>query len=234
MYYIMNTSTSNSIIFHEDKKNDEDNIINILDNIKTEFHSIDEKDTINIYIDDDAHSTPSPDSNSNVGSNDDIKDITPEFLRSASIMRRKENMWTPQLEEQIKKFAAACDKEAKMCKNKARRHFVIGRCMQITLIILGSISIYSTAAGLADEIRNAMSFFSGFSTTVISSVYTLFGFTKKATIEFETSLGLYSLAMMINCELLKPARIRKSPFELMYFSNMSRDKLIKKIGVDNF
>ena len=58
----------------------------------------------------------------------------------------------------------------------------------------------------------------------------MFGFTKKSTITFETSLGLDNIARMIRCELLKPKNRRISPFDLIYYANISRDKLIKRKG----
>lgn len=250
----MNLDSPITITFHDDNNDDkksdheEDNFNEILENIKNQFHSIDEKDVMSIYVDEEPvqnSSTPissssinsSPLEQSMQNSQDNIinsRGITPEFLRTQSLLQRKENMWNPILEKQIKQVAEDCEKKAKLSKYKAKKNFFIGRFMQITLILLGSISIYSTSAEIDLNIKNAVSIITGFSTTVISSVYTLFNFTKKSTIEFETSLGLYSLSMMLNSELLKPARIRKSPFELMQFAYMTRDKLIKKVGIENF
>jgi len=143
-----------------------------------------------------------------------------------------ESAWNDDIEKEIENFAEICEKEAKNTKYKAKKQFYIGRFMQISLILLGSVSVYTSAATFDIDIKNYVNIFTGFSTTVISSIYTLFGFTKKSTIAFETSLGLDNLARMLRCELLKPIRNRKSPFELIYFSNMNRDKLIKKVGLE--
>jgi TusA-related sulfurtransferase len=257
-YSLSNEAETKIVVVDKSKENTNDNynFDEILDKIKKQFHTIDNNDVINIYIDEtnDNHNLQSISDhkdyevkdyevkNSNESftpQNDETSSEVnssplPELLRSASIYRRKESLWTEDLEEEIKNFSKLCEAEAEKCGRKAKKNFYIGRGLQIALILLGSISVYSSASSFEMDIKNAISLFSGFSTTVVSSIYTLFGFTKKSTISFETSLGLYSLAMMIKCELLKPTRIRKSPFELMHFCTMTHDKLMKKIGVDDF
>lgn len=142
-----------------------------------------------------------------------------------------EVQWTETIEVEVKKFADICKKESEATKWKAKKHYYAGRIIQICLIILGSLSVYSSASSINADTKNAINIFTGFSTTVISSVYTMFGFTKKATIEFEASMGLDNISKMLLYELLKPSHQRKSPFDIIYFSNMSRDKIIKKLGM---
>lgn len=138
-------------------------------------------------------------------------------------------LWTDNIEEQIENFAELCEKESIELNKKGDNNLYIGRSMQILLIILGSISIYSSSTTMLDSsIRDIIILLSGFTTTVISSIYTMFGFTKKSTIIYEISLGLDNISRMIRCELLKPRNIRKSPYDLIYICNITRDKLIKK------
>jgi hypothetical protein len=138
-------------------------------------------------------------------------------------------LWTDNIEEQIENFAELCEKESIELNKKGDNNLYIGRSMQILLIILGSISVYSSSTTMLDSsIRDIIVLLSGFSTTVISSIYTMFGFTKKSTLIYEISLGLDNISRMIRCELLKPRNIRKSPYDLIYICNITRDKLIKK------
>lgn len=162
-------------------------------------------------------------------------DKTPEFKMSLDTIQKSisssiddSNMWSSSIEEEITNFASICEEEANEQKNKAKNQSRIGRSLQISLIILGSISVYSSASSLELDIKNSISLITGFSTTVISSIYTMFGFTKKSTITYETSIGLESIARMIRCELLKPKNKRVSPFDLIYYANVARDKLIKR------
>lgn len=138
-------------------------------------------------------------------------------------------LWTDNIEEQIENFAELCEKESIELNKKGDNNLYIGRSMQILLIILGSISVYSSSTTMLDSsIRDIIVLLSGFSTTVISSIYTMFAFTKKSTIIYEISLGLDNISRMIRCELLKPRNMRKSPYDLIYICNITRDKLIKK------
>jgi len=138
-------------------------------------------------------------------------------------------LWTDNIEEQIENFAELCEKESIELNKKADNNLYIGRSMQILLIILGSMSVYSSSTSMLDSsIKDIIVLLSGFSTTVISSIYTMFGFTKKSTLIYEISLGLDNISRMIRCELLKPRNIRKSPYDLIYICNITRDKLIKK------
>ena len=138
-------------------------------------------------------------------------------------------LWTDNIEEQIENFAELCEKESIELNKRGDNNLYIGRSMQILLIILGSISVYSSSTTMLDSsIRDIIVLLSGFSTTVISSIYTMFAFTKKSTIIYEISLGLDNISRMIRCELLKPRNMRKSPYDLIYICNITRDKLIKK------
>lgn len=139
--------------------------------------------------------------------------------------------WNESIEIEIKKFAEICKIESENTKWKAKKHYYTGRAIQIFLIILGSLSVYSSASSIDTDTKDAINIFTGFSTTVMSSIYTIFGFTKKATLEFEASLGLDNISKMLSYELLKPTHQRKSPFDIIYFSNMSRDKIVKKLGM---
>lgn len=139
-------------------------------------------------------------------------------------------MWTSSIEDEITNFANICEADASEFKKKSKSQSNIGKSLQISLIILGSLSVYSSASNIDLDIKNSISLITGFSTTVISSIYTMFGFTKKSTITLETSLGLDSIARMIRCELLKPKNKRISPFDLIYYANITRDKIIKKKG----
>ena len=117
------------------------------------------------------------------------------------------NMWTDDIEDQVELFASICEEEANEYKNKSRKQFYIGRTMQISLIIFGSLSVYSSASNIDITIKDSINIIAGFSTTVISSIYTMFGFTKNSTLTFETSLGLDGISRMIRCELLKPKKL---------------------------
>jgi hypothetical protein len=139
--------------------------------------------------------------------------------------------WTESIEIEVKKFAEICRTESENTKWKAKKHYYTGRFIQIFLIILGSLSVYSSASSLNVDTKNSINIFTGFSTTVLSSIYTIFGFTKKATLEFEASLSLDNISKMLSYEILKPPHQRKSPFDIIYFSNMSRDKIVKKLGM---
>ena len=206
----------------ENDSEDDNNFKQILKNIKKELGDLEK---ISIVIDDN-------DTNLN-----ETNDNTPEESNNSVLSEplsniENFNLWTDNVENEIENFASICDNEAKICKKKARKQFLTGRILQISLIILGSISVYSSASNIDLDIKNSISLITGFSTTVISSIYTMFGFTKKSNITFETSLGLDNIARMIRCEMLKPKKVRKSPFDLIYYCNTVRDKLIKKKGFE--
>jgi len=197
----------------------EDEINTVLDKISKQ---INQQAEIEIKISENNNNTPdTPDTH------EDNQEPTPlTYLKDEN-----EVQWTETIEVEIKKFADICKKESEATKWKAKKHYYAGRIIQICLIILGSLSVYSSASSINADTKNAINIFTGFSTTVISSVYTMFGFTKKATIEFEASMGLDNISKMLLYELLKPSHQRKSPFDIIYFSNMSRDKIIKKLGM---
>lgn len=198
----------------------DNNINKVLDNISKQIKEQ------NIEIKIDTQDNESPNINNSIR-NSEHNDPSPLTY----IKDENEIQWTEKIEEEIKKFSDICKIECDNTRFKAKRHYLFGRVIQITLIILGSLSVYSSASSIEIETKNIINIFTGFSTTVISSIYTIFGFTKKATIEFEASLGLDNISKMLKYELLKPIHQRKSPFDLIYFSNMSRDKIVKKLGM---
>jgi len=198
----------------------DNNINRVLYNISKEIKEQ------NIELKIDIQENESPDINS-IKRNSDDNDPSPLTY----IKDENDIQWTEKIEEEIKKFSDICKKECDNTRFKSKRHYLFGRVIQISLIILGSLSVYSSASSIEIETKNIINIFTGFSTTVISSIYTIFGFTKKATIEFEASLGLDNISKMLKYELLKPIHQRKSPFDLIYFSNMTRDKIIKKLGM---
>ena len=202
---------------------------------KTEEYSRTNSSSINNndeYIDKDTYINNTLNSNSN-------EDVIRKVIDNIDEDRYEEDngdekdknieLWTDNIEEQIENFAELCEKESIELNKKGNYNLYIGRSMQILLIILGSISIYSSSTTMLDSsIKDIIVLLSGFTTTVISSIYTMFGFTKKSTIIYEISLGLDNISRMIRCELLKPRNIRKSPYDLIYICNITRDKLIKK------
>lgn len=197
----------------------EDEINTVLDKISKQI-----KQQAEIEIKISEHNNNTPDTSDNHEDNQEPTPLT--YLKDENDVQ-----WTETIEVEIKKFADICKKESEATKWKAKKHYYAGRIIQICLIILGSLSVYSSASSINADTKNAINIFTGFSTTVISSVYTMFGFTKKATIEFEASMGLDNISKMLLYELLKPSHQRKSPFDIIYFSNMSRDKIIKKLGM---
>ena len=116
--------------------------------------------------------------------------------------------------------------------NKANFYIKYGKILQVCLIILGVSSVYISSSSIPEEIKNNTNVVFGASSAIISSVYTLFSFSKKGIKLKEISYDLANLSRIIKCELFKPFNKRDDITNFLIFIQTTRDKLLKKIDID--
>ena len=138
-------------------------------------------------------------------------------------------IWNKEIEEEIMNIAQCCKDEAYNAKSQGDTFLKYSKYLQLSLIILGSTSVYISASPIESNIKEPINVVLGAFTTIISSVYTMFSFSKKGLVYKEVGQSLDNLARILRCEILKPIDTRQSVNELILFSQMSRDKYLKKL-----
>jgi len=160
----------------------------------------------------------------------DLTNISDENHDSAVINIDESTFeWNKNIEEEILNIAQCCKDEALNSKSQGELYLRYSKYLQLSLIILGSTSVYISASPIASSVKEPINVVLGAFTTIISSVYTMFSFSKKGLIYKEVGQSLDNLARILRCEILKPIDARQSVNELILFSQMSRDKYLKKL-----
>jgi hypothetical protein len=137
--------------------------------------------------------------------------------------------WNSKLEEEILKLSKICEKEGEIYKSKSNNFTLYGKTLQTFLIILGTCSVYISSANVNSDVKSIMNIIFGSLTTIISAVYSVFGFSKKGMKYKEVSTGLDNLSRLLRCETYKPYSSRRGVNELFLFAEVTRDKYLKKI-----
>ena len=137
--------------------------------------------------------------------------------------------WNSQLEEEILKLSKICEKEGELYKLKSNSFTLYGKSLQTLLIILGTCSVYISSADVNNQVKSIMNIIFGSLTTIVSAIYSVFGFSKKGMKYKEVSTGLDNLSRLLRCETYKPYNSRKGVNELFLFAEVTRDKYLKKI-----
>lgn len=137
--------------------------------------------------------------------------------------------WNSKLEEEILKLSKICEKEGEIYKTKSNNFTLYGKTLQTFLIILGTCSVYISSANINSDVKSIMNIIFGSLTTIISAVYSVFGFSKKGMKYKEVSTGLDNLSRLLRCETYKPYSSRRGVNELFLFAEVTRDKYLKKI-----
>jgi len=139
------------------------------------------------------------------------------------------SLWNSNIEDEIAQIAECCRGEADQSKSVGETYLKYSKYLQVSLIILGSTSVYISASQIPTEIKESINVVLGASTTIVSSIYTMFSFSKKGAIYKDVGQGLDNLSRILRCEILKPIVSRQSVNELILFAQMTRDKLLKKL-----
>jgi hypothetical protein len=140
--------------------------------------------------------------------------------------------WTDDMEDEILNLSEVCFNDSKSTNNNANFYIKYGKILQVSLIVLGVSSVYISSSGVPSEIKNNINVIFGASSAILSSVYTLFSFSKKGNKLKEISYDLSNLARIIRCELFKPITKRDNVTNFLIFIQTTRDKLLKKVDID--
>jgi len=140
--------------------------------------------------------------------------------------------WTDDMEDEILNFSEVCFNDSETTNNKANFYIKYGKILQVSLIVLGVSSVYISSSSVPSEIKNNINVVFGASSAILSSVYTLFSFSKKGNKLKEISYDLSNLARIIRCELFKPITKRDNVTNFLIFIQTTRDKLLKKVDID--
>jgi hypothetical protein len=168
----------------------------------------------------------------NIESNSkDKEDLNSELSDTFFLSSDNDNIaeWNSKLEEEIIKLSKICEKEGELYKTKSNSFTLYGKSLQTLLIILGTCSVYISSADVSIEVKNVMNIIFGSLTTIVSAVYSVFGFSKKGMKYKEVSTGLDNLSRLLRCETYKPYNSRRGVNELFLFAEVTRDKYLKKI-----
>ena len=172
---------------------------------------------------------PSTDDNKDSFEEKSMDDIFSNIIRSKYNHSDFDVEWNKDLENEIIKISNYCKKESSHSFQKGKSYINYGKYIQILIIILGACSVYIGASSAPLEVKDPINIVLGATTSIVSSIYSMFSFSKKGNLFKDVSFGLDNLSRTLRCELFKPKRTRQPVMEFIMFAQVSRDKLLKKI-----
>jgi hypothetical protein len=144
----------------------------------------------------------------------------------------EENSWTNEMEDEILSLSDTCFNDSDNINKKANFYIKYGKILQVSLVVLGVSSVYISSSSIPDIVKNNINIVLGASSAIISSIYSLFSFSKKGIKLKEISYDLANLSRIIRCELFKPSDHRDDITNFLIFIQTTRDKLLKKVDIE--
>ena len=173
----------------------------------------------------------------NINSNS-VDNITPNsYIKKYSVYDEYNDesvkiSWTDSIEKEILEFAELCTEDEEEYKKKFKLNDRISKSFQASILLLGAVSLYTaTSSSIQQDIKDILQTVTGGLSGVMTSVYNLFGFSKKAVLSNESSSRMRDIVRKIKVQLLKPIELRTDPFKLIFESESERDNIIKKMNV---
>jgi hypothetical protein len=143
-----------------------------------------------------------------------------------------EGVWTDETIKQLIEFSDICNYSANQCKRSAMKHRRIGQCIEIMVILIGSLSALSSAGNFIDtETKLLISTICGLSTAVFTGVQGFLKFLPRSEVELNSWLELEKIGRSIKMEITKSVNLRVDPYKLILRLERQRDKIIRKVGI---
>ncbi len=141
-------------------------------------------------------------------------------------------LWTDEIEQQFLEFSTLCKYSASRCKSSAIWNNKISTIIQISLILMGSLT-FSTAIGPFNELtKQIVSTICGISIAALTSIQSFLSLGKKSEVQSQVTYELERMARAIKLELSKKKESRSDPFDEIIKLENQREKLLKRVGIE--
>jgi|LauGreDrversion4_2_1035121.scaffolds.fasta_scaffold104570_2 hypothetical protein len=146
-----------------------------------------------------------------------------------NIPSRVESVWDIETTRYVERLSADCRKDAEHYALKGKYYRRASNCIQLSMIILGGVTTFINGSDFITEYNRKIisSVFSCVS-SILGSIYVIFSFSKKSIVNNNIGTGMKTLHNEIEKELLKPRIQKGDPYELIDFSEETREKLLKQ------
>lgn len=171
--------------------------------------------------------TPDVFTNSNTASGN--RNLQQRPRTNPNIPTRIESVWDIETTRYVERISADCKQDADHYIEKAKYYRRASNCIQLSMIILGGVTTFINGSEFITDVNRKIisSVFSCVS-SILGSVYVIFSFSKKSIVNSNIGTGMKNLHNEIEKELLKPKLQKSDPYELIDFSEETREKLLKQ------
>lgn len=167
--------------------------------------------------------------------------IDSEFKYSPSLDRKPyeignlgdPNLWTEETSQHLIDFSDICNDSADKCRRSSIKHRIISNILQISIILSGAIVATTSIGSIDDSTKNIISVVSGCMVVLFSSVHGYLKFPQKSEIEKGSCLELERMARSVKIELSKAKELRVDPYKYIIKLENQREKILKKVGIED-
>jgi hypothetical protein len=143
------------------------------------------------------------------------------------------DLWTDECVHQLIVFGDICISSANKCKKSSIRHRRFGNTIQILVIVIGALAAATSIGTLEDSSKVLLSTITGVSVAILTSIQSFLGFPQKAEIEGSSCLELERISRNVRIELSKPIESRVDPYKYIIRLENQREKIIRRVGIDD-
>jgi len=136
--------------------------------------------------------------------------------------------WTPEIEEEILKMSKCCKNEASELHKKGVKMIKYGKLFNVGSIVFSALTIYISSSALTSSVKDPIVICFSACSAITNSIYSLYRFSKNGSLYKEVSHGLDNLSTNLRCEVYKPIKSRKNVNDLIFDSQLEREKLLSK------
>lgn len=142
------------------------------------------------------------------------------------------SLWTDETVEQLIQFSDICNESAIQCKRASIFHKKMSTFLQLSTIILGTVTATTSIGTIPVEIKTIISTVCGGLTALASSVQGYLKYSEKSEIEANSCFELQRIARGIRIELSKSKQFRVDPYKYIIQLENQREKILKRVGIE--